>query len=152
MDDLRRKGALPLDFTKWDHCVREKGITSKNVQDVIKLYSHEPTIDKALETFHKGLTILNADSGSVVTLARSFKRHYQQVSFERSLRQISTNKTVSEAVNTILDQPDSEAIINAGLNTFLNAVLRIIPEEKKNDFPDPQILKTAIIYEFSKQF
>ena len=150
LDDLHRKGMVTFDFSQWNACVNEKGLTSVKFQEVIDLYLQQPTVEDDLMKFREALSTLSADPVSKVQLVMAFKRYYQERNFGRSLHNLDIHKEVEFSVDRVLGSPSIVAV-GEGLDSFLAAVLGEISDEAKSKFSDDLSLKAAIIYEFSKK-
>ncbi|MDO9625033.1 MAG: DUF4297 domain-containing protein [Pseudomonas sp.] len=150
MDDLRRKGMIAFDFSKWEECVQKKGLTSIDVQKVIDLYLQDPSADSDLALFRSVMDILSVKLHLRIPLTHAFRRYYQEHKYGRSMPYLNSCKSISEAIDSILDAPSAEELTkSAGI--FIPAVISKMEASAVDAFPDEQTLEAAIIYELSKK-
>lgn len=150
MDDLRRKGIVAFDFSQWEDCVQNKGLTSVDVQKVINLYLQDPSADTELQHFRATLDLLSVGVAHRASLVRSFKRYYQDQKYGRSTPYLTACKLIGGTIDNIIDSPSAEDI-TCNFKAFMPAVMASISNDTIGVFPDEQTLQAAIIYELSKR-
>ncbi|WP_426810449.1 DUF4297 domain-containing protein [Pseudomonas sp. WOUb67] len=150
MDDLRRKGMIAFDFSKWEECVQKKGLTSIDVQKVIDLYLQDPSADADLTLFRSALEILSVKLPRRIPLTHAFRRYYQEQKYGRSMPYLNSCKSISAAIDNVLDAPSAEELTESA-SIFIPAVISKMSASAVDAFPDEQTLEAAIIYELSKK-
>ncbi|PBP59067.1 hypothetical protein CCL18_05395 [Pseudomonas syringae] len=150
MDDLHRKGMVAFDFSQWEECVQNKGLTSVDVQKVIDLYLQDPSAEADLSLFRSTLEMLSVKLPRRIPLVRAFRRYYQEQKYGRSMPYLNSCKSIGAAIDDVLDGPSADELTE-NASSFIPAITSALSDSARDAFPDEQTLEAAIIYELSKR-
>lgn len=150
MDDLRRKGMMAFDFTKWNDCVKNKGLTSFNFEEVIEQYSDRSIASVEKDNMVAILGFLKVPSSRSMKMMMDFKRYYGLLKFQVNLPLTVAVEKVEHVIAEFVSGPDFE-LVNFGIDPFLDYVEGLLASDVMESFPDKETLRVSIVHELSKQ-
>ncbi|CAL2103703.1 conserved protein of unknown function [Tenacibaculum sp. 190130A14a] len=142
MDELIRKGKVSYDFTKWDELLKNKALTSVQVNTVINEFTNIKNEEKIYVEFNKICTEIGLNSIKSKLLKRSFSRYKRQRISNRSSLQHDTSAFF---------QTNIESIISSGTTEFLDVINQLknkLPSKIRKQFSCENEVTSAIICEY----
>lgn len=142
MDDLRRKGIVVHDFREWDALLKNKGLTSLDVDKVTMA-----NIQKGLPDLHEQLFIdicsdLGLHAGQKAALRRAVGSYENNKRFQKTTVQVA----ISDCLQDLSDKC-SVIFDNEGGKAAVEAIEGMVPSEIRNQFLEGAGLRGAIVYE-----
>lgn len=99
IDELQKKGAVSIDYTKWQDVLDQKALTSNTVQQVIETFTstkNETIISQGIADICRELTLTSMQS---VELKREFDRYRQNKFKNKNATQIDVSNEITSLIN-----------------------------------------------------
>ena len=142
IDELQRKGKVSYDFTKWEELLKNKALTSIQVNKVINDFTNIKDEAKIENEFISICSEMGLKSIQSKKLKRSFDRYrIQRISNNSSLQKDTTFFFVAEIENAINDGIEDIAIL-------IDRIFNSAPSKIKKPFNTKEEFSTALICEF----
>lgn len=142
MDDLRRKGTITFDYTEWNTLVKKKGMTYEDVESTISQHIQRKDLEKLYTEVESIAQELGWKYHKKVLLKQNLGRYYNEIRFNRTLKNLSNQKAIEAAVSASIPIFQTKGVLS-----FLEAALEAVPANDKVNFTDDQYLTAGILYE-----
>lgn len=144
MDDLQRKGSVSYDFSEWVDLLKNKGVTSKQVEQVICANTESQGIERITNHLDNisnelGLTAFHQK----IAFEQAIKTYYQKIYIDRSLLNLDIQHNLKK-----LTEQFYGIFTTQGLHKYIEVVLDALTDDMKQKLNnDKTYIKSAIIYE-----
>lgn len=142
MDDLRRKGVVVYDYNEWDALIKNKGLTSLDVDKVAMANLQKGMPDLLEQLFADICLDLGAHAGQRAALRRALGSYESNKRYQKTTVQVM----ISDCLQGLADKCSS-VFDEKGGKVAVETIENMVPPDIKSRFLEGAGLRGAIIYE-----
>lgn len=144
IDDLHMKGQINYDFTEWDKLIKSKGTTYRAVDEVMKNYSSQNTLEDLKPFLEDFLNDFNFPAHKKIAIRRAFGRYYNDKKLNREVYTLEKQVAIEELVKN-----NYKLFLANGVHEFMKTCVPILKAKEFYQSIDDEIITAELLCELS---
>jgi len=144
IDDLHIKGQVSYDFTEWEKLINSKGTTYEDVNQVIKNYTNNNTLEDLKPHLTDFFEDLNLPAHKKTIIRQSFTRYHNATKLNRDIYALDRQKIVAKIAND-----NYFTYLEEGVEIFIDTCLPLLTQQDCYQSIDDKIITAELLYELS---